>query len=205
MNLLAIVASVVLVSTAAAASAAAAEPASAAQGETNAGWRLDVRFDPPRATTVARPGGPARVVWYSTFSVTNKTGAPRAISPFVSIVTDTGKTFPAAFDLPALQAVRLVAGEGLTDVYQLPATVDDGATLRGVAVFGDLDRFANRFELRARGFASGLGRRGGEWVHRVMEHRAHFHRPGNEHQALKYLVTARGDEWVTLEEKKIRG
>ena len=169
-----------------------------------ADWRLQVEVDPPRPLLVKQAGKEPRIAWYSTFTVTNKTGAARKPVILAKLATDTEKTVTAGYDPHAVAALKSEAPDA-TVVTDWSETLEDGASKKLVAVFSEVDRHANFLEVRLSGVASALGRHRGEWFEQVVEHRAKFHRPGSERNPENNPVSPVGSEWVVVSKKKIRG
>lgn len=56
-------------------------------------WALHFKFRAPRYIVVETPDKGRQLVWYMTYSVTNRTGKPQYFVPQFTLVTDRGKVF----------------------------------------------------------------------------------------------------------------
>lgn len=167
-------------------------------------WRITIQPDTPRAIVVQTRGSAPRTVWALTFTIKNETGAAHTLSPYVFMTTDTNKNISASYDPAAMETLKAYTDEKLTDLYDLAGGIEDGGTKRCVAIFDNVDVFANHYTYHFAGFGSSLWRKGGEFTQQAVEFRSTFARAGNEFQVCSAPVKSEGSEWVTLGSKKIR-
>jgi len=92
------------------------------------------------------------VVAYTTYEVTNNTGAERKFFPIFCVETDTRKTTYAMASPQALEAIRIKHGVQLLDINQVGGPIKPGETKKGVAIFYKLDPEADHVHL----YISGL-------------------------------------------------
>lgn len=130
-------------------------------------WVLDFTFRKPRYIVANIPGKGRRHIWYMTYKVINKTGAPRRFIPKFTLVTSKGDTFADVVLPRAEKAVQ--AREDPTGRYKLynsvtmatqeiPPTPDEGAPIeyRGVAFWEGVDKTrTNAFSVFVTGLSNG--------------------------------------------------
>jgi hypothetical protein len=105
-------------------------------------WKLDFQHT---GLHYLKVGGETAV--YTTFTVTNNTGADRKFYPIFRVDTETGKTTYAIGDPAVLAAVNARQGKQLLDINQICGTLKNGETKEGAAIFFRLDGRADRLDI----------------------------------------------------------
>jgi hypothetical protein len=180
-------------------------PLTMSQGATElSNWKILPEFSTPSAVVVRNADGTATTCWYVKFSVKNATGAARKLSPYVSLTTDTKKTYAASYVPRALDIVKLREGKDVVDVFEFAGDLNDGDSKTFVAIFEGVDVLANQYAYRVQGFGAALVRHGKDFTQQQLDYVATFHRWGNEHRTISSPVTCVSGAWEVVASKKVR-
>jgi len=156
-------------------------------------WTLDFKHTGLHYVNV---GGQA--VAYTTYTVTNNTGADRTFRPIFRVETETGKLTYAIAAPTIAPAIREKHGQKLLDVDQITGTIKDGETKLGLAVFFKLDPAADHVKVYIAGITDtfryqdednrkGFQRR--EWF-------IHWFRPGDPVVRQEDRVDTLFNDWI---------
>jgi hypothetical protein len=138
------------------------------------------------------------VVAYTTYEVTNNTGAERKFFPIFRVETDTRQITYAMASPQALEAIRLKQGVQLLDINQMCGSIKVGETKRGVAIFHKLDPVADHVHLYISGLTDAFryqddkNRQG--FQRRVWY--VHWFRPGDGANRPEDRTDTRDDSWI---------
>ena len=131
-------------------------------------WQLGYRNDVPAWVRIPGVGDKTTISWYMTWEVENRTGAARKPSVRTLLLTDTGKTFPDSGDPLTVEAVKkALQVKEIAIAADLRKGIDDAAKVKGVATFGDVDKFAKKVELRVYGLLDPVTMVKGKQVYEV--------------------------------------
>ena len=167
-------------------------------------WKITPDVSAPRAIVVRNADGTTRPLWYVAFNVKNSTGAARKVVPFVNLTTETGKSYPAIYDIDAMETIRAFEGKDTVDLFELTGELADGDSKRVAAVFERVDPLANDLTFHFQGFGAPIVRKGKDYTAQQIDYVTKFHRFGNEHQPTSAPITLLSSDWVTVATRKIR-
>lgn len=126
-------------------------------------WVLDFTFRDPRYIMVDVPGKGRKLIWYMTYKVVNRTGAPRTFLPSFELVTDQGKVYRDVIMPRAEKQVMLREDptqplmNSVSMARPIPPTPKEGAPIvrRGVVFWEDVDMSAKSFSIYVTGLSNG--------------------------------------------------
>lgn len=156
-------------------------------------WTLDFKHT---GLHYVRIGGYA--VAYTTYSVTNNTGATRDFYPIFRVETDTRQLTYAMPDAGLAQAISRKHGMKLLDIGEISGPIKDGESKLGVAVFRRLDPRADHVRLYVTGLTNAFryldedNRKGFQrrmWF-------VHWYRPGDSVDRPIDRVDTKFDHWI---------
>ena len=156
-------------------------------------WTLDFKHTGLHYIT---SGG--KVYAYTTFEVTNKTGAARNFYPIFRVETDTHQVTYAMPAPEVLDVIRGRHGRNFLDINRISGSLADGETRVGVAVFRNLDPNADHVKVYITGFTDAFryqdedARKG----YQRMMYKIYWYRPGDADSRLRSPVETKTDEWV---------
>ena len=138
------------------------------------------------------------VVAYTTYEVTNNTGAERKFFPIFRVETDTKQITYAMASPTALAAVRIKHGVQLMDINQIGGSIKVGETKRGVAIFHRLDPVADHVHLYISGLTDAF-RYQDETNRQGFQRRVwyiHWFRPGDGANRPEDRTDTQDDGWI---------
>lgn len=157
-------------------------------------WRFDFKHT---GLHYVRSGGGA--IAYTTYRVTNKTGADRLFAPIFRVETETGQLTYARPSAAVARAIRQKHGKKfLRDINEITDILKNGETKFGLAIFYRLDPKADHVKVFAKGLTDAYryqdedNRRGfqrQEWL-------VHWFRPGDAQDRPDDRVDTQFDGWV---------
>jgi hypothetical protein len=176
--------------------------ASAVAGE-GLRWELGFKHSVPTWTKIQVAADKTTIAWYMTYEVENKTGAARKPAVRAEILTDTKKTFRDDADPLVIKAVKKALDvKEISTAGDLRKGIEDGATVKCVATFGEVDNLAKRLELRVYGLMDPVTMVKGKEVFEVRYWQVIYERKGDEFGRTEDAWKAVSSGWKTEEEKK---
>jgi hypothetical protein len=127
-------------------------------------WALEFVFRNPRYILVDIPGKGRKLVWYMTYKVINRTGAPRVFMPSFELVTDKGQVYQDSILPRAELAVKMREDptQPLFNPIQMASkpidpTPKESAPIvrRGVVFWEDVDMSTKTFTIFVTGLSNG--------------------------------------------------
>lgn len=156
-------------------------------------WRLGFKHT---GLHYVKIGG--RAVAYTTYRVTNDSGADRILAPIFRVETETNK-LTYAMPAPAIaQVIRAKHGRKFLDVNQITGVIKNKESKLGVAIFFKLDPHADHVKLYVKGLTDAYryqdeeNRKGfqrQEWL-------VHWFRPGDARDRQEDRVDTLFNDWV---------
>jgi len=156
-------------------------------------WKLDFKHT---GLHYVNAGG--LTVAYTTYEVTNNTGAERPFFPIFRVETDTSQLTYAMASPGALAAIRTKHGVPLLDINQICGPIKPGETKKGVAIFHRLDPAADHVHVYISGLTDEFryqdekGRKG--FQRRVWY--IHWFRPGDGANRPEDRTDTLDDGWI---------
>ena len=131
-------------------------------------WALDFGFRGPRYITVDIPGEGRKLIWYMTYTVLNRTGAPRRMIPEFTLVTDKGRVYRDLI-LPKAEQAVTIREDATRKLYnsvtisdsEIPPTPAEGAPVvrHGVCFWEGIDmKETKAFDIFVTGLSNGYHR-----------------------------------------------
>ncbi len=183
--------------------AAAAVMSAAALAAEGLRWELGFKHDTPTWAKIRVSAEKTTVAWYMTYQVENKTGAARKPAIRAEIHTDTKKTFRDNADPLVISAAKKALDvKEISTAGDLRKGIEDGATAKCVATFGEVDNEAKRLELRVYGLMDPVTMVKGKQVFEVRYWQVIYERKGDEFGRTEDAWKAVSSGWKTEEEKK---
>lgn len=173
-------------------------------------WVLNFEFRTPRYIMVDIPGKGRKLVWYMTYKVVNRTGAPRTFLPSFELVTAKGQTYKDVILPRAEKAVMLQEDptqpllNSVTVAKPIPPTPEKGAPIvrKGVVFWEDVDMNAKEFTIYVTGLSNGYHKvddpqnKGGEKLLRKTL-KLEFTKPGDVYNPHAKEIKFKGEPtWV---------
>jgi hypothetical protein len=140
----------------------------------------------------------SQVVAYTTYQVTNNTGADRAFYPIFRVETDTERLTYALPSPEALTILRAKHRTQLLDIGEISGVIKNGESRRGVAIFFRLDPAADHVKVFITGLTNTFryqdedNRKGFQRRVRFI----HWFRPGDTHNRPEDRVDTQFDDWI---------
>jgi hypothetical protein len=138
------------------------------------------------------------LVAYTTYQVTNNTGADREFNPIFRVETDTDRLTYAMPSAEALAAIETKHGMKFKDIDRIGGTLKDGESKVGVAIFFKLDPRADHVKLYITGLTNRYryqdedNRKGFQRY----EYFVHWFRPGDDTNRATDRVDTLFDGWI---------
>lgn len=171
-------------------------------------WVLDFKFRHPRYIMAEIPGKGRQLVWYMTYSITNRGAEAHRFIPRFTLVTDKGQVYNDVIIPQAEKAIVLREDptrplmNSVTISQDVPPTGPeaDPTTLHGVALFEGVDMSAKAFNIYVTGLSNGYvkvtdPKTNGEKMRRkTLELR--FAKPGDVYNPHEKEIRFLGDSWI---------
>jgi hypothetical protein len=162
-------------------------------------WTAEFKHTGLQYITVKDPvlGGNA-IVPYTTYTVTNGTGADRDVQPIFQVETETGQTTYAIPSPEVVKEINRKHGKTFIDVDKIAGTLKDGEMKEGVAVFRNLDAGADHVKVYVSGLTDAFryqdreNRKG--FQRRV--YYVYWYRPGDAENRAVDRTDTKHDDWI---------
>lgn len=183
--------------------AAAAVMAAGAVAAEGLRWELGFKHATPTWAKIQVAADKTAIAWYMTYQVENKTGSARKPAIRAELLTDTKKTFRDNADPLVIKAAKKALDvTEISTAGDLKKGIEDGATVKCVATFGEVDNEAKRLELRVYGLMDPVTMVKGKEVFEVKYWQVIYERKGDEFGRTEDAWKAVSSGWKTEEEKK---
>ena len=182
--------------------AAAAALSAAAVAAEGLRWELGFKHETPTWAKVQVTAEKTAVCWYMTYQVENKTGAARKPAVRVEILTDTKKTFRDNADPLTISAAKKALDvKEIATAGDLKKGIEDGATVKCIATFGEVDNLAKQLELRVYGLMDPITMVKGKEVFEIKYWQVTYQRKGDEFGRTEDAWKVVSSGWKTEETK----
>jgi hypothetical protein len=144
-------------------------------------WELGFKHETPTWAKIKLAEDKTAIHWYMTYTVENKTGAVRKPSVRAEILTDTKKTHRDDSNPLVLSEVKKSLGvKEIATAGDLKKGIENDATVKCVATFGEVDKHAKKLELRVYGLMDPVTMVKGKEVYEVKYWQVVYERKGDE-------------------------
>ena len=161
-------------------------------------WKAEFKHTGLRYITVNDPVTGNVIIPYTTYTVTNKTGADRDVAPIFQVETDTGQITFAIPSPHIVKAINKKHGKTFLDIDKIAGTLKNDESKQGVAVFRNLDAKADHVKVYISGLTNAFryqdedNRKG--FQRRV--YHIYWYRPGDEVNRPVDRTDTKHDDWI---------
>jgi hypothetical protein len=165
-------------------------------------WRLDFKAERFGILHVNEGNSLGSLRWYLLFSVKNSTSEELPLRLAFRIDTDRKKSFVEGYFPKAEASLEAALGKDLVSLVERPRTIAPGQTIEGVAVFGDVDRLAARYDVVVSGLRDVVSFEAGKHYRDKRVLVLSYSQPSDEFEKSRVPIRPLREEWRTEGEKK---
>ncbi len=163
-------------------------------------WSMDFEIDKFGSVNVTTKSGKTKTVWYLAYTLTNNSGQDAPLAPVhFRLDTDTDKTYREMTHKKAEELLEKKWDRKLVTSREREDTLADGDTMRGLAIFGELDEETDKIVITVTGLEDVVYRVGTKRFYQKRGLQLEWSRPGDEYFTERDPLKFKKRSWKVLE------